>query len=126
MQYCYTTTERGLVPLKLLQYNIQSQRFPRDISELRATLYSGPGQRMKSHRWFGNGISMMLIMTCGANGVSINRSSSTDFPYRRLGLEPVHSPASGGPILAGYLTPAVLFWMLGIAYFSERRIGTNV
>ena len=50
---------------------------------------------------------MMPMVTCGANDVSINKSSSTDFPHRRPGHGIEHSPASGGPNYAGYLDSAV-------------------
>ena len=102
----YTTIERDLVHPKLLQHTITmlSSRHP---SELRVTLYSGPGQRLKFHSWFGSGISINVIVTCGANGLNISKSSSTDFPYRRFGLGILHSPPSGRNNAAGYLNSAV-------------------
>ena len=57
--------------MQLLQHTITkvSSLCP---SELQTTLYSGPGQGMKTHFWLGSGISMKLMVTCGKNVVSIN------------------------------------------------------
>jgi hypothetical protein len=64
-------------------------------SELWARLYSGACRGMNFHCCLGcGGYSTKLRVTCGVNGMSIDKYSSMNFPYRLLGSGINHSPSS--------------------------------
>ena len=93
----------GVVHLKLLITAPSPPRPP----ELRAALYSRLNSGANFHSWVGRGRSKGLIVTCGTNGVSIDKSPSTDFPYRRPGRRTVQSPAFGRDHAAEHLDPVI-------------------
>ena len=75
----------------------------------------------KFHVWSGSGISRMSRVTYRVNGVSGNKLSPTDLPYRFPGFGIVHSPASSRPNATVCLDPDVfLVGTLATICYSKR------